>query len=283
MKVAVIGAKGQLGSDLVKIFKNHELIPLTHEDIKVEDLNSCKVLKEYSPDVIINTAAFHKTDECEEQPEKTFAINAIGARNNATIAKSINACAVYISTDYVFNGEKNSPYTEADMPSPINTYGISKLAGEFFTRMSENHYVFRVASLFGVAGASGKGGNFVETMIKKAENNEEIKVVDDMVISPTYTKDAAEMIKIIIEKNLPYGTYHVTNSSSCSWYEFAKAIFNDLELKANLSPIKTTSLNVKAKRPRFSALTSIKLKKYGLKMRDWKSALVDYLKEKGHL
>lgn len=282
MKVAVIGARGQLGSDLIKEFKS-DAVPLTHEDIEVSDITSCEGLREINPDVIVNTAAFHKTDECEDQPEKTFAVNTVGAKNIASIAGSIDAYTVYISTDYVFDGEKGSPYVETDYPNPINTYGISKTAGEFYTKITEKHYIIRASSLFGVAGASGKGGNFIETMIKKAKNGDEIKVVDDMIMSPTYTKDAAKTIKSILERNLPYGTYHVTNSSSCSWHEFAKAIFDNLELEANLSPIKTASLNVKAKRPIFSALTSAKLEKNGLKMKDWRSALRDYLEEKGHL
>lgn len=282
MTVVVIGAGGQLGSELIKAFKS-EAVPLAHEDIEVSDIKSCGVLKKIAADAIINTAAFHNTDGCEDQPEKTFAINAIGAKNIADITQSTNSCAVYISTDYVFDGGKGSPYIETDCPNPINTYGISKLAGEFYTRMSEKHYIFRVSGLFGVAGSSGKGGNFVETMVKKANNNEEIKVVDDVIMSPTYTNDAANMIKDVLEKNLPYGIYHVTNSGNCSWYEFAQAIFDNLGLEPNLSPIKTSSLDLKIKRPEFSALLCRKIESHNLKMRDWKSALRGYLKEKGHL
>ncbi len=283
MKVAVVGANGQLGSDLVKVLSGN-CIPLTHAEIEVKNSSNClKVLEGHKPEIVINCAAYVRVDNAEDDAEESFAINAVGAKNVATACEKINAVNVYISTDYVFDGEKKSYYTEDDIPDPINTYGISKLAGEFFTRLAEKHYVFRVASLFGVAGASGKGGNFIETMIKKAKNNEEIKVVDDMIMSPTYTRDAAKMIKDIIEKKLPYGTYHITNSGSCSWSEFAGEIFNILGLKASIFPIKTAGLNMKARRPKFSALTSVRLKGYGLKMQDWRSALKDYLKEKGYL
>ncbi len=283
MRVAIIGATGQLGSDLVKAFSDHEIIPLKHSDIEVTSRESCEVLKEHSPEVVINTAAYHKTDECEIYPEKAFLVNAAGAKNIAEVCSKMSATPIYISTDYVFDGAKAEPYTENDTPNPINTYGISKLAGEFYTKLAEKYYIIRVASLFGVAGASGKGGNFVETMIKKAKNGEKIRVVDDMVMSPTYTRDAAEMIKNIVEEKLPYGIYHVTNSGYCSWYEFARAIFELTNLNAELSPIKTSQLSLKARRPLFSALTSIKLEEHGLRMRDWKAALQDYLKEKGHL
>lgn len=281
MRVAVIGSKGQLGSDLMKVFD--AAIPFTHGDVEIVDFNSCVKLKSFSLDVVINTAAFHKTDACEVDPFKTFNVNAIGSRNLAEVCRDIGACYVYISTDYVFDGNKGMPYTEEDSPSPINTYGISKLAGEYYARLAEKYYIIRVSSLFGVAGASGKGGNFVETMIQKARNKEEIRVVDDMIMSPTYTKDAAGMMKKILENRLPYGIYHVVNSGFCSWYEFARAIFSHLNLNPNLKPIKTSDLVYKAKRPMFSALENKKLASFGLKMPDWRDALKRYLSEKKYL
>ncbi len=279
MKVAIIGASGQLGSDLVKVFGDFELYPLTHDDIEVSDRNSVeKSLKKIMPDVVINTAAFHKTDACEDMPEKAFLVNAIGAKNVAEVCKEIKAINIYISTDYVFDGNKDKPYVESDAPNPINAYGLSKYAGELFTKnYCDRYYIVRVASLFGVAGASGKGGNFVETMIKKAKNNEKIRVVDDIVMSPTYTKDAALAIKDLLNK--PFGIYHVTNSGYCSWFEFAKKIFEILSLEVDLKPIKSHELNMKAKRPKNSALKSEK----GIRLRSWEEALKDYLKEKGHL
>lgn len=283
MKIAVIGSTGQLGTDLVKTFENEHVIGLTHRDIEVTDYNSCLILKEHLPDIVINTAAFHKTDKCEEEPLKSFNVNAIGARNVAMVSKELGAVAVFISTDYVFDGSKSEPYTEGDVPFPINTYGISKLAGEYFTRQNPKHYVVRIASVFGAAGASGKGGNFVETMIKKAKKGEHISVVDDMCISPTYTKDASSAMKKMVELKLPYGTYHASNSGYCSWYQFAEAIFQITGLNPVLAPLKTEQLNMKAKRARFSALKSTKLSRYGIEMREWKEALRAYLLEKGHI
>jgi len=284
MKIVVIGSTGQLGIDLMKALKHeHETIGLTHQDVEVTDYNSCQILKKHRPDVIINTAAFHKTDQCEEEPIKTFTVNAIGAKNVATTSREVGATTIFISTDYVFDGSKNEPYTEEDFPNPINTYGISKLAGELYTKQNPKHYIIRVASLFGVAGASGKGGNFIETMMAKAKKNETISVVDDMWMSPTYTKDAASTIKKIIEAKLPFGTYHATNQGYCTWFQFAQEIFKITNLNPTLTPIKTNQLQMKAKRPQFSALKSIKLPKYSIKMRDWKEALYDYLIEKGHI
>lgn len=284
MKIVIIGSTGQLGTDLVKILQDdNEVIGLTHNDIEVSDYKSCLILKELKPEVIINTAAFHKTDQCEEEPLKTFSVNAIGAKNVATISKEINAITVYISSDYVFDGSKKEPYTEEDTPNPINTYGISKLAGELYTKQNPKHYIIRVASLFGVAGASGKGGNFVETMIKKALNKEVINVVDDMWMSPTYTKDAALIIKKILKANVPYGVYHATNKGYCTWFQFAQEIFKLTGLTPIIKPIKTAQLQMKAKRPRFSALESVKLPKYGIQTRRWEEALKEYIIEKGYL
>jgi dTDP-4-dehydrorhamnose reductase len=284
MKIIIIGSTGQLGQDLMKTMqKDHEVIGLTHQKIEVTDYKSVQTLKEQKPNVIINTAAFHKTDQCEDEPLKTFSVNALGPKNVATVSKEINATTVFISTDYLFSGSKNQPYTEDDAPDPINTYGISKLAGELYTKQNPKHYIFRVASLFGTAGASGKGGNFIETMIAKAKKDEPITVVDDMWMSPTYTKDAAETIKKILELQLPFGTYHLTNKGKCTWFQFAQEIFKLTNLTPNLKPIKTSQLQTKAKRPLFSALKSTKLPKYNLEMRSWKEALRSYLIEKGHI
>lgn len=287
IKLAIIGANGQLGSDLVKAFKDstHGLVPLSHSDIDVTDFKqSCEVLMNIQPEVVLNCAAYVRVDDAEDFVDKAFAVNAQGARNMALISSEMNSVLVHISTDYIFDGRKKQPYVEDDVPNPLNAYGNSKLAGEYFVRnILEKHYIIRSSSLFGAAGASGKGGNFIETMIKKAKSSEDIKVVDDMIMSPTYTKDAADMIKNIIEEKLPFGTYHVSNSGRCSWYEFARAIFDITEMEANLSPTKTVILQTKAKRPMFSPLASTMLKKYGLEMESWEDALRSYLAEKGYL
>jgi dTDP-4-dehydrorhamnose reductase len=280
MKVAIIGANGQLGSDLVKVFS--DAIPLTRKELDVTDYESLKILKEIKPDVVINTAAYVRVDDAEIEADKAFQVNAVGALNVTKICNEINAVNVYISTDYVFDGTKGEPYTEEDTPNPLNVYGLSKYAGEVFTRnYSERYYIIRVASLYGVAGARGKGGNFVEFMIQKAKSGEEIRVVNDMFMSPTYTRDVAVMLKRFLEIEPEFGVYHMVNEGYCSWYEFTKEIFNILGWDVQVTPIKSSELNRLAKRPLFSALKNQKLEKLGLKMRHWRDALRDYLVEKG--
>ncbi|GAW94057.1 dTDP-4-dehydrorhamnose reductase [Calderihabitans maritimus] len=283
MKIAVIGAGGQLGSDIVKVLQGtgHRCYPLAHRDIEVADRESCAILRELKPEVVINTAAFHQVDACEDDPEKAFRVNAVGAKNVAEICAGIDATCVYISTDYVFDGTKKEGYVEEDPPNPLNTYGISKLAGELYTRRCPRHYIFRVASLFGVAGASGKGGNFVETMIAKARRGEKIRVVDDMFMSPTYTWNAAEVLLKAVEQGIDHGIYHLTNGGSCSWFQFAREIFTLLGLEVDLQPVSSAQFKQKAIRPRYSNLNNQKLKHLGLK--PWKKALATYLREKGYL
>jgi dTDP-4-dehydrorhamnose reductase len=283
MRIAVIGANGQLGSDIIRVFGN-KVISLTHDDIEVTDLESCKILEEIKPDIVINCAAFVKVDDCEINPEMAFKVNAVGAYNVSRVCNEINAVNIYISTDYVFDGAKGEPYIEDDIPNPINIYGLSKLAGEIATKnYSLKHYIIRVASLYGVRGARGKGGNFVETIIERAKEGERLKVVDDIVMSSTYTKDVAVALKEFIEIMPEYGVYHMVNDGYCSWFEFAIEILNLTKMEVEIKPVKSDELGRLARRPKFSALKNEKIEKLGIRMRCWKEALVDYLTEKGHI
>jgi dTDP-4-dehydrorhamnose reductase len=284
MKVLIIGANGQLGSDLVKVMDDQNLIALTHKDIEIcEFAKTRNILTEKAPDIVINTAAYHKVDECEENVEKTFEVNTYAVRHLAQVCRDIGSTLVHMSTDYVFGGEKNEPYTEADSPNPINVYGVSKLAGEYFVKnICKKHFIIRTSGLFGVAGSSGKGGNFVETMIRLAKEGKSIKVVADQVLSPTYTKDLAANIRDLIQTDR-YGLYHITSHGECSWYDFAKAIFELTRLEPEFSPTTTEEFGAKAKRPGYSVLVNHNLKALGLdNMSVWKEALENYLTGKGH-
>ena len=281
MKTAIIGANGQLGSDLVEVFGG-EAIPLTHRDMDVTDPESLKILNELKPEVVINTASYIRVDDAEVEVEKAFQVNAVGALNVAKVCDELNAINVYISTDYVFDGAKRVPYREGDVPNPIDVYGLSKYAGEIFTKnYSGMHYIIRAASLYGKAGARGKGGNFVDFMIRRAKDGEEIRVVGDMFMSPTCTKDVSIMLKRLLEIKPEFGVYHVVNEGYCNWYDFTREIFNIMDWDVEIKPIKSSELDRLARRPIFSALKNEKLEDIGLKMRDWEAALRDYLVEKG--
>jgi dTDP-4-dehydrorhamnose reductase len=298
MKVLVTGANGQLGTDLCKVLRDFELIPLTHKDIEISDMNSVKqAFSKYKPAIIINTAAFVRVDDCEDEHDKAFAVNALGARNVAVVAQETGAKLVHISTDYVFggegeplvvsrkvNGDKPRPYTEFDTPVPLSAYGRSKLAGENLARhFCLRHFVIRVSGLFGVAGSSGKGGNFIETMLKLAKERHELRVVNDQVFSPTYTLDLARKIAQLMTTDY-YGIFHITNRGDCSWYEFTKEILRLAGLRTPVVPITSDQYPQKARRPRYSVLDNYHLRLLGMDdMRPWPEALTDYLKEKGHI
>jgi len=285
MKVAVVGSRGQYGSEIVKEFRNgHDVIELTTERLDITDYNSCAELKKLNPDVIVNAALFYKTENPDQYASQTFAVNAIGAMNLAKVSRETGAINIYISTDSVFNGRTAVPYKEDDRPSPINTYGISKYAGELYTMQGPRHYIIRSSSMFGVAGSRTKNGsNFVDSMVKKAERGEPIELVSDLFMSPTYAKDAAIAIRKIVEGKLPFGTYHAVNSGHCSWYDFARQIFETGNIRANLKPVKAEDQKTDMERPKFTVLDNSKLKGHGIEMRRWDSALRDYMIEKGYI
>lgn len=288
MKVLITGANGQLGTDLCQALQNFEFIPLTHADIEITDMNSVKdAFNKYLPEVVINTAAYVRVDDCEIEPDKAFLVNALGARNVAVVCQDIGAKLVHISTDYVFGGESEphtSPYTEFDTPTPSNLYGKSKLAGEDFVRhLCTRHFIVRSSGLFGVAGASGKGGNFVETMLRLAKERDELKVVNDQVFSPTYTKDLAKKIAQLINTEY-YGIFHITNRGVCSWYELTKEVLRLAGLKTPVIPITSEQYPQKARRPSFSVLDNYYLQLLGMDdMKPWQEALKDYMTEKRHM
>ncbi len=288
MRVLVTGTNGQLGTDLCIALRDFELVPLTHKDIDIADMDSVReACSKHKPDAIINTAAYVRVDDCETEQDKAFRVNALGARNVAVLAQELGAKLVHLSTDYVFGGEaeqRTTPYTEFDIPVPLSIYGRSKLAGETFVRhLCSKHFVIRTAGLFGVAGSSGKGGNFVETVLRLAKGRGELRVVNDQVFSPTYTHDLAKKITRLISTEY-YGIFHITNKGACSWYEFTTKILKLAGLKTLVIPITSDQYPQKASRPRYSVLDNYHLRLLGMDdMRSWREALSSYLREKGYL
>lgn len=282
MKTVILGAGGQLAFDLKKQLKDWELVPLTIHDLDITDHDKVdQILKEIQPEVVINTAAFVRVDDCEEQMGKAFQVNAFAVRNLAQTCEEVGCTLVHISTDYVLGGEKQEPYTEEDPPNPLSVYGASKLAGEYFARnYCSQHIIVRSSGLYGIAGSQGKGGNFVETMLRLAEEGKTIRVVDDQVLTPTYTKDLARGIKSLLE-NGARGVYHLTNQGQCSWYEFAREIFKISGMDPNLAPTTSNEFARPAKRPPYSVLDNQKaVNKMVDKLPAWKDALVRYIAER---
>jgi len=279
MRVGIIGVSGRLGKALLRAFDGHEVIGWRRADFDIRDhARTADAILAASPDVLINTAAFHNTDACEDDPAEAFAVNAIAVRNIAQACRKCRALLVHISTDYVFDGRKLEPYEEGDRPNPLNVYGVSKLAGEHFVAaISERFYMVRVASLFGAGGSMTKR-SFVEMVLGKAERGEPLVVVDDVVMSPTYAEDAARAIRGLVEAQAPHGVYHLTNTGACSWYAFAVEILRATGVTADLKPTTIEAFAPKAARPRYSALASRALIGVGLEsLRPWPEALRAYL------
>lgn len=284
MRIAIIGASGQLGQEFFKLQTGHEFILLTHDQVEVRELASVQAgLRGCRPEVVLNLASYNRVDASEDEPAAAFAVNALGALHVARAAWEAGAAVVYVSTDYVFGGEpgRRTPYRESDPPAPLNVYGASKLAGEYLVRLSHpRHLIIRTSGLYGVA-TSHKGWTFPELMLRKAKSGEPLRVVTDQVLTPTYTFDLARLILAVLEKGVA-GTYHLTSAGECSWYEFARATLELAGIHAELQPISSAELGARARRPAYSVLASERLAALGLSpLRSWREALLAYLAEKG--
>lgn len=288
-RVVLLGATGQLGTDVLKAAKTKgiALTPLGHDQVEITDPTSlAKALSDAQPTVVVNSAAFHQVDACEDNPSEAFRVNAVGALHVARAARAVGARTVYVSTDYVFDGARAAGtfYAEDDLPLPLNTYGTSKLAGEHATRLADpDALVTRVSSLFGVSGARGKGGNFIETILKRAKDGHGLKVVDDQHMTPTYTLDAAHAILELVARRAA-GVVHVTNPQQCTWHAFAAKAVELCGLKTTVDAVPAATYPSKARRPANSALDTQRLAGIlGKPLRPWPDALQAYLKEKGHI
>lgn len=286
LKIAVIGADGQLGSDIVAACRaeGHDVVPLTISQLDVRDEGQAqRALAASGSGVIVNTAAMHQVEKCEADPANAFAVNALGVRHLALAANALGARLVHISTDYVFDGAKAAPYLESDIPLPLNVYGTSKLAGELFVRaLAEKHYVIRVSGLFGKNPCLEKGGpNFVDLMLRLSRERQEVRVVGDEVLTPTATRDVARQLLHMLQGGAADGLYHVTAEGSCSWYEFAAEIFRQSRSTVRLNKAAPGEFPAKVPRPKYSVLENANLKRQGLNiMPHWQDALASYLQEK---
>jgi dTDP-4-dehydrorhamnose reductase len=221
----------------------------------------------------------HHVENCEKEPQKAFAVNGLGSRNLATIAQDLNAILMHLSTDYVFDGGKSSPYEESDAPRPLNVYGNTKLAGEYFVRSTtDKHFVVRTSAIYGHHPCRAKGGlNFIELMLKLARERGEVKVVDSEFVTPTATAELARQL-VPLSRSGSYGLYHATAEGKCSWYEFAQEIFSVTNTKVNLLAAGPNEFPAKVPRPKYSVLENRNLKQHGLNIfRPWQDGVREYL------
>jgi dTDP-4-dehydrorhamnose reductase len=282
MRVLVLGASGQLGSDILRLWRDPgvELVPATRADADVTDREAVDaLLARVRPDVTINTAAFHNLPACEQDPERCFRVNVAGGLHVARAAKAAGSAIVQFSTDYVFDGTKGAPYLETDARRALNVYGASKLATEDVVAQANPDWaVVRVSGLYGLAGSAGKGGNFVETMLRLARDGAPLRVVRDQVTAPTNTAEVAEALLPLVRAGM-HGVYHLEPGAPCSWHEFATAIFTFLDRDVSVEPITAAEFGAPFARPAYSYLASTRVPH----LRHWRDGLARYLREKGHL
>ncbi|AMV27028.1 dTDP-4-dehydrorhamnose reductase [Gemmata sp. SH-PL17] len=285
MKIAVLGAAGQLGRDLCpRLAALGEVVPLSRAEIDLARPGTiAPAVADLRPDVFVNCAAYNLVDKAESEPEVAFAVNAWGVRELAAACGTANAKLVHFSTDYVFglDADRTTPLSEDDAPGPVSVYGLSKLTGEFVVRAAApGNLVIRTCGLYGVWGSGGKGGNFVETMLRIAKQGKPLRVVNDQHCTPSYTADVADATVQLLERNAT-GLFHVTNSGACTWYQLAAEIFRQSGLHADLTPITSAEFSAPAQRPPYSVLSTAKLTTHGVSTpRPWSEALAAYLNER---
>jgi len=282
VRILILGAGGQLANELERALADDEVLALAHADADICDEDAVeRHARRFQPDCIVNSAAYHRVDDCEEEVERSFAVNAVALKGLCDVAGSVGATLVHFSTDYVFDGAARRPYRETDVPNPISIYGMSKLSGEqIVRRYAERYFLIRTCGLYAGDASRGKSGNFVETMLRLAAEGRTIRVVNDQVATPTSARDLVQSLVPLLRSDR-FGLYHMTNTGACSWFEFAKEIFHLANLPANVQPVSSAEFRAKARRPPYSVLDNLALREAGFpELPPWQHALGEYLRER---
>jgi dTDP-4-dehydrorhamnose reductase len=281
MKILLIGMTGQLGGDILRNGAGHDLFAPGRDALDVTSRDAVdSVIGDHRPEVVINTAAFHNVPLCESEWAAAFRVNCVSVRDLAAACARSNARFVTFSTDYVFGGDQRTPYTEADRPSPLQMYGISKLAGEFaaLSAAPDHTIIIRTCGLYGRSGARSKGGNFVDNRIEDARRKTALEMGCDQTVCPTSTEDLSRaVLRLVGHPQCRPGIYHLVNEGECTWYEFTKAIYEILGLDAAVTPVDRKGFTGAMRRPLYSVLSNTKAKALGVALPHWRDGLERYL------
>lgn len=282
MPIVILGGAGQVGSDLAHVLReaNEPFVALSRGDLDVTDAMSLRdKLAKYAPNIIVNCSVYHPVDDCEMHPDRTFAVNATAVRDLAFAARDLGAALVHFSSDYVFEGESHRPYCEEDSPKPLSVFGVSKVAGEQLLRaVLPAHFIIRTSGLYGLAGSRVKRGNFVETMLRLGKEKGAVRVVNDLRMAQTSTRNLAKQTLFLV-RTKHYGTYHASDHGDCSWCEFAEKIFRYAGMNVAITPVSWRDFPALAPRPRYSVLENRRLQGLGLdQMQPIDVALQEYLR-----
>ncbi len=284
MKILLIGKTGQLGGDILRNNRAHDIIAPDRKELDIQSSGSINAaIERYAPDIVINTAAFHNVPQCETDPATAFLVNCVAVRNLAAACSRIGALFVTFSSDYVFGGEKRRPYHEDDKPAPLQIYGMSRLVGEHAALSTAPGLaiVIRTCGLYGASGAQSKGGNFVDKRIQDAQALTTLEMANDQTVSPTSTHDLSKaVLKLIEHPGKTPGIYHMVNEGECTWYEFTRAIYEIMGLTVTVKPVDRGGRSGDMRRPLYSALANTKARVLGIVLPRWRDALEWYLKGK---
>jgi dTDP-4-dehydrorhamnose reductase len=284
MRILLVGASGQLGSDLIKNNPGHHIVAPKRNELDVTQSDAIAIaVRDTRPDWVVNTAAFHNVPVCEEQPERAFRVNSIAVRDLALACEGYGARLMTFSTDYVFSGEQRKPYREEDCPAPLQIYGASKLAGENLARAVEaaRTVVVRTCGLYGRSGAASKGGNFVDKRLEDSRRMQALDMGCDQVVCPTSTDDLSKAVHDLMAKSsLEPGIFHLVNEGECTWYEFTVSIYEYLGIQMKVNPVNRGGRTNSMRRPLYSVLANTRAKAVGVTLPSWKDALKRYLQAK---
>ncbi len=280
-RVLLFGGSGQLGTEIRRRWSDVQIVAPSSSEVNIEDADAvARALDAASPDLVVNCAAFHNVDRCEVEPERAFAVNALAVDRIAALCDERGCAFMTISTDYVFDGETNRPYVESDAPHPISVYGTSKLAGELLVlRRRSRTFVVRTCGVYGIRASSSKGHTFIDRVLAKAAAGEEIRIVDDVIASPTYAGHLAQALQQIARSG-SYGLYHACAAGPVSWYDFAAEALRQHGVEYPLTAIHGAEWKAGARRPAFSALESQKLHALGIDIPPWQQGIHDYLRDR---
>ncbi len=282
MKVLLIGASGQLGTDLRRTGSAHEIVAPARDQLDITDEASIRgAIAAERPEVVINCAAFHNVPLCETEPELAFRVNAVAVRDLATACAERHTRLVTFSSDYVFGGDHVVPYAEDAVPAPLQVYGMTRVAGEHAARAAapDQAFIIRTCGLYGSAGARAKGGNFVDSRVADARTGQDLEMASEQVVSPTSTHDLALAVwQLLAAPGTAAGTYHLVNEGACAWSELAQAVFQLVHARGTVIPVDRGARSGAMRRPRYSALANTRARALGVTMRPWREALAEYVR-----
>ncbi len=281
-RVLLLGGSGQLGGEIRRAWTGLDLVSPRHADLDITDTGSvADAIQRHAPDALVNCAAFHNVERCEAEPQNAFDANALAVNVMAEACARSGVLFMTLSTDYVFDGERERPYTEAEQPNPINAYGISKYAGELLvSRLQSAAYIVRTCGVYAKRASTSKGHTFIDRIITQARSGERLRVVRDQTVSPTYAAHLAHELLSLLQSGAPYGLYHIVNEGSVTWYDYASEALRIAGIDQPIEPVSYADWPSTVRRPAYSALDNAKLHAMGMTMPSWRDGIAAYMRER---